>query len=91
MGLRNGQMARICERAKTSEGSQQGELRELIGERSGTPRSLTLDEIVAKVSRLGLKSVTKLSGRSWPMGSGRQGPANAPAPIFCWRLTANSV
>ena len=40
--------------AKASNGSLQGEFRAPIDEATGTPRSLTLDEIVAKVSKLGL-------------------------------------
>ena len=47
-------MTRLRERDKANHGSLQGELRALIDEATETPRSLTVHEIVAKVSRLGV-------------------------------------
>ena len=46
-------MSRLRERAKANHRSLQGELRALIDEATGTPR-LTVDEVAAKVSGLGL-------------------------------------
>ena len=48
------QVRRLRERAKANHRSLQGELRALIEEAAGTPGSLTVDEVVAKVKRLGL-------------------------------------
>jgi plasmid stability protein len=48
------QVRRLRERAKANHRSLQGELRALIDEATGTPRGLTVDEIVARVSGLGL-------------------------------------
>jgi len=48
------QVRRLRERAKANHRSLQGELRALIDEAAGTPRRLTVDEIVSRVSRLGL-------------------------------------
>jgi antitoxin FitA len=53
-GVPEDQVRRLRERAKANHRSLQGELRALIDEATGTPRSLTVDDIVAKVSRLGL-------------------------------------
>jgi hypothetical protein len=53
-GVPEDQVRRLRERAKANHRSLQGELRALIDEVTGTPRSLTVDEIVAKVSQLGL-------------------------------------
>jgi antitoxin FitA len=53
-GVPEGQVRRLRERAKANHRSLQGELRALIDEATGTPRSLTVDEVVAKVKRLGL-------------------------------------
>ena len=54
-GVPEDQVRRLRERAKANHRSLQGELRALIDEATGTPRSLTVDDIVAKVSRLGLE------------------------------------
>ena len=48
------QVRRLRERAKANHRSLQGELRALIDDATGAPRPLTVDEIVARVSRLGL-------------------------------------
>jgi antitoxin FitA len=48
------QVRRLRERAKANHRSLQGELRALIDQATGTPRLLTVDEVVAKVSSLGL-------------------------------------
>jgi plasmid stability protein len=48
------QVRRLRERAKANHRSLQGELRALIDEATGAPRRLGIDEIVAKVSGLGL-------------------------------------
>jgi plasmid stability protein len=48
------QVRRLRERAKANHRSLQGELRALIDEATRRPRPLTVDEIVARVSRLGL-------------------------------------
>jgi antitoxin FitA len=53
-GVPEDQVRRLRERAKANHRSLQGELRALIDEATGTPRSLTVDEVVAKVKRLGL-------------------------------------
>jgi antitoxin FitA len=54
-GVPEGQVKRLHERAKANHQSLQCELRALIDEATGTPCSLTVDEIVARVSRLGLQ------------------------------------
>jgi antitoxin FitA len=54
-GVPEDQVLRLRERAKANHRSLQGELRALIDEATGAPRSLTVDEIVARVSRLGLQ------------------------------------
>jgi antitoxin FitA len=48
------QVRRLRERAKANHRSLQGELRALIDEATGTPRSLTVDEVVAGLSKLDL-------------------------------------
>jgi hypothetical protein len=48
------QVRRLRERAKANHRSLQGELRALIDEATGAPRPLTIDELVARVSRLDL-------------------------------------
>jgi plasmid stability protein len=53
-GVPEGQMSRLRERARATHRSLQRELRTLINE-AGTPCSLTVDEIVARVSGLGLQ------------------------------------
>lgn len=53
-GVPEDQVRRLRERAKANHRSLQGELRALIDEATGTPRLLTVDEVVAKVSSLGL-------------------------------------
>jgi plasmid stability protein len=53
-GVPEDQVRRLRERAKANHRSLQGELRALIDEAAGTTRSLKVDEIVAKVSSLGL-------------------------------------
>jgi len=53
-GVPEDQVNRLRERAKANHWSLQGELRALIEEATGTPGSLTVDEVVAKVKRLGL-------------------------------------
>lgn len=53
-GVPEDQVRRLRERAKATHRSLQGELRALIDEAAGTPRRLTVDEVVARVSRLGL-------------------------------------
>jgi antitoxin FitA len=53
-GVPEDQVRRLRERAKANHRSLQGELRALIDEAAGTPRSLTVDEVVAKVKRFGL-------------------------------------
>jgi hypothetical protein len=52
-GVPEEQVKRLRERAKANHRSLQGELRALIDEATGT-RPLTLEEIVARVSKLGL-------------------------------------
>jgi plasmid stability protein len=46
---------RLRERAKANHRSLQAELRALIDQATGTPGALTVDEIVVRVSRLGLQ------------------------------------
>jgi plasmid stability protein len=53
-GVPEDQVRRLRERAKANHRSLQGELRALIEEATGTSRLLTVDDVVAKVSRLGL-------------------------------------
>ncbi|HEX9167303.1 MAG TPA: hypothetical protein VF886_00020 [Roseiarcus sp.] len=53
-GVPEDQVRRLRERAKANHRSLQGELRALIDGVTATPRSLTVDEIVARVSKLGL-------------------------------------
>ena len=53
-GVPEDQVRRLRERAKANHRSLQGELRALVESATGTPRSLTVDEIAAKASRLGL-------------------------------------
>ena len=54
-GVPEDQVRRLRERAKANHRSLQGELRALIDEAAAaTPRRLTVDEIVSRVSRLGL-------------------------------------
>jgi antitoxin FitA len=53
-GVPEDQVRRLRERARANHRSLQGELRALIDEATGTPRSLTVDEVVAKVKRLAL-------------------------------------
>ncbi len=53
-GVPEDQVSRLRERARANHRSLQGELRALIDEATGTPRLLTVDEVVAKVSSLGL-------------------------------------
>jgi antitoxin FitA len=53
-GVPEDQVRRLRERAKANHRSLQGELRALIDEAAGTPRSLTVDELVARVKTLGL-------------------------------------
>jgi hypothetical protein len=54
-GVPEHQVARLRERAKANHRSLQGELRALVDEATAEiPRKLTVDEIVAKVSTLGL-------------------------------------
>jgi plasmid stability protein len=50
-GVPEEQVRRLRERAKANHRSLQGELRALIDEATETPRPLTVDEIVARVSR----------------------------------------
>lgn len=53
-GVPEDQVRRLRERAKANHRSLQGELRALIEEASGMPRQLTVDEVLARASRLGL-------------------------------------
>ena len=54
-GVPEEQVKRLRERAKANHRSLQGELRALIDEATGrTPHRLSVDEIAARVSRLGL-------------------------------------
>jgi plasmid stability protein len=53
-GVPEDQVRRLRERAKANHRSLQGELRALIDEATGTGRARTVDEIVARASRLGL-------------------------------------
>jgi hypothetical protein len=45
---------RLRERARANRRSQQGELRALIDEATGSPRKLSIEQIVARASGLGL-------------------------------------
>ncbi len=55
-GVPDEQVARLRDLAKANHRSLQGELRALIERATGViPRQLSVDEIAAKVSRLGLK------------------------------------
>jgi antitoxin FitA len=53
-GVPEEQVRRLRERAKANHRSLQGELRALIDEATGTPRSLTVEEVVARVKKLAL-------------------------------------
>jgi plasmid stability protein len=53
-GVPEDQVRRLRERAKSNHRSLQGELRALIDEATGALRSLTVDEVVAKVKKLSL-------------------------------------
>jgi antitoxin FitA len=53
-GVPEEQVRRLRERAKANHRSLQGELRALIDEATGTPRKLSIEQIVARVSELGL-------------------------------------
>jgi len=53
-GVPEDQVKRLRERAKANHRSLQGELRALIEEAIGTPRKLSIEQIVARVSGLGL-------------------------------------
>jgi len=53
-GVPEDQVRRLRERARANHRSLQGELRALLDEAIGMPRPLTVDEIVARVSGLGL-------------------------------------
>jgi len=53
-GVPEDQVRPLRERAKANHRSLQGELRALIDEAAGTPRRLTAEEIVARVSGLDL-------------------------------------
>jgi hypothetical protein len=53
-GVPEDQASRLRECARANRRSLQGELRAVIDEATGTPRLLTVDEVVAKVSSLGL-------------------------------------
>ena len=55
-GVPEEQVARLRDRAKANHRSLQGELRALIEEAASTvPRKLSIDEVAAKVGKLGLK------------------------------------
>ncbi len=54
-GVPEGQVRRLREPAKANHRSLQAELRALIDQATGTPDALTVDEIVVRVSRLGLQ------------------------------------
>jgi plasmid stability protein len=55
-GVPEEQVARLRERAKANHRSLQGELRVLIEEAtSGVPRKLSIDEVAARIGKLGLK------------------------------------
>jgi antitoxin FitA len=54
-GVPERQVKVLRERAKANHRSLQGELRALIDQATETPRSLTVDEIVARVSGLNLQ------------------------------------
>jgi antitoxin FitA len=53
-GVPEDQVKRLRERAKANHRSLQGELRALIEDAIGTPRRLTVEEIEARVMKLGL-------------------------------------
>ncbi len=53
-GVPEDQVKRLRERAKANHRSLQGELRALIDGATETPRRLTVDEVAARVSGLGL-------------------------------------
>jgi antitoxin FitA len=53
-GVPEDQVRRLRERAKANHRSLQGELRALIDDATGTPGSLTVDEIAARVRGLDL-------------------------------------
>jgi hypothetical protein len=53
-GVPEDQVRWLRERAKANHRSLQGELRALIDEATGTPRQLTVDEVVAGLSKLDL-------------------------------------
>ena len=53
-GVPEEQVKRLRDRAKANHRSLQGELRALIDQATGSPRGLSIDEIVARVSALGL-------------------------------------
>jgi antitoxin FitA len=55
-GVPEEQVARLRERAKANHRSLQGELRALIEEAaSAVPRKLSIEEVAARVARLGFK------------------------------------
>jgi plasmid stability protein len=55
-GVPEQQVSRLRERAKANHRSLQGELRALIEEAtSAVPHKLSMDDVAAKVSKLGLK------------------------------------
>ena len=55
-GVPEEQVARLRERAKANHRSLQGELRALLEEATGTaPRKLSIEEVAARVGKLGLK------------------------------------
>ena len=53
-GVPEDQMRRLREHDEANHRSLQEDLRASIGETAGTSRQLTLDEVVVRVSRLGL-------------------------------------
>ena len=55
-GVPEEQVRRLRERAKANHRSLQGELRALLEEATGTaPRKLSIEEVAARVGKLGLK------------------------------------
>jgi plasmid stability protein len=55
-GVPEEQVRRLRERAKANHRSLQGELRALLDEATGTaPRKLSIEEVAARVGKLGLK------------------------------------
>jgi plasmid stability protein len=58
-GVPEDQARRLRERAKANHRSLQGELRALIDGATGAPRSLTVDEIAARVRGLISRGATK--------------------------------